>query len=67
MIVLFSGKWASLVAQWRAHLPMQKIQVLSQSQEDALEKEMWPTAVFLPRESYRQRRQVDYSPWDHEE
>ena len=35
MIVLFSGKWASLVAQWRAHLPMQKIQVLSQSQEDA--------------------------------
>ena len=31
--------------------------------EDALEKEMEPTPVFLPGEPHGQRSRVGYSPW----
>ena len=31
--------------------------------EDPLEKEWEATPIFLPRESYRQRSLVGYSPW----
>ena len=41
----------------------QETQVQSPSQEDPLEKEMTPTAVFLPGKSHRQRSLVGYSPW----
>ena len=45
--------WPSLVAQWRIHLPMQEMQVLSLAlgREDPLEEGMQPTPVFLPGES----------------
>ena len=33
--------------------------------EDALEKEMEPTPVFLPGESHGQRSLEGYSPWGH--
>ena len=44
--------WASLVAQTVKNLPaMQETWVQSPGLEDALEKEMLPTPVFLPRKS----------------
>ena len=41
---------------------MQEIQVRSLGQEDPLEKEWIPTAVFLPGEFHGQMSLVDYSP-----
>ena len=35
--------------------------------EDALEKEMQLTPVFLPRKSYEGRGLAGYSPWGHKE
>ena len=32
--------WASLMAQWRAHLPVQETWIWSLGQDDLLEKEM---------------------------
>ena len=40
---------------WRIHLPMQELWIQLLDQEDLLEEEMQPTAVFLPWKSYRQR------------
>ena len=48
-------------------LAMQKTWVQSLGWKDALEKEMAPTPVFLPRESHRQRSLVCYSPWGRKE
>ena len=52
-----------MVAQTVKNLPaMWETQVPSLGWEDPLEKEMQPTPVFLPRESYGQRRLEGYSP-----
>ena len=54
---------ASLVAQMVKNLPaMQEIQVQSLGQEDPLEKEWIPTAVFLPGEFHGLRSLEGYSP-----
>ena len=42
---------------------MQETWVRSLGQEDALEKEMQPTPVFLPGKSHGQRSLVGYSPY----
>ena len=46
---------------------MQETQVEALSQEDALEKGMQPTPVFLPGEFHGQRHLAGYSPWGSEE
>ena len=52
------------MAQIVKNLPaIQEMQVHFQDQEDALEKGMQSTPVFLPEESHRQRRLVGNSPW----
>ena len=57
-----------MVAQTVKNLPaMWETQVPSLGWEDPLEKEMQPTPVFLPRESYGQRRLEGYSLWGHKE
>ena len=56
--------WASLMVQMVKNLPaMQETRVGSLGQEDALEKEMASTLVFLPGESHGQRSLAGYSPW----
>ena len=56
--------WASLMVQMVKNLPaMQETRVWSLGQEDALEKEMASTLVFLPGESHGQRSLAGYSPW----
>ena len=53
----------SLVAQIVNNLPaMQETWVQSLSWEDALEKGILPTLVFLPGEFHEQRSLVGYSP-----
>ena len=42
---------------------MQETQVEALGQEDALEKGMQPTPVFLPGEFHGQRHLAGYSPW----
>ena len=60
----FMCRWASLVAQSVKNPPsMQETWVRSLGQEDALEKEMQPTPVFLPGKSHGQRSLVGYSPY----
>ena len=55
---------ASLVAQTIKHLSaMQETRVRSLGWEDALEKEMAATPVFLPGESHGRRSLVSYTPW----
>ena len=46
---------------------MRETQVQSLGREDALEKGMAATPVFLPRESHGQRSLVGYSPLGHKE
>ena len=56
--------WASLVAQMVKNLPvMQETWVSSLVQEDALEKGMKPSPIFLPGEFHGQRNLAGYSPW----
>ena len=43
--------------------PMQETQGQSLGQEDALEKGMLPTPVFLSGETHGQRILVGYRPW----
>ena len=63
LFILFSYPWASLVAQRVKCLPaMQETRVQSLGWEDALEKAMAPTPVFLPGESHGQRSLVGCSP-----
>ena len=55
---------ASLVAQTIKHLSaMQETQIRSLGWEDALEKEMAATPVFLPGKSHGLRSLVGYRPW----
>ena len=55
---------ASLVAQTIKHLSaMQETRVRSLGWEDALEKEMAATPVFLPGKSHGLRSLVGYRPW----
>ena len=55
---------ASLVAQTIKHLSaMQETQIRSLGWEDALEKEMAATPVFLPGKSHGQCIPAGYSPW----
>ena len=55
-----------MVAQTVKNLPaMWETQVPSLGWEDPLEKEMQPTPVFSPRESYGQRRLAGYSLCGH--
>ena len=57
-----------LVAQMVKNLPaMQETRVQSLCQEDALEKGMATTPVFLSGESRGLRRLVGYSPWGRKE
>ena len=42
---------------------MQETQVQSLGWEDPLRRKRQPTPVFLPEESYGQRRLAGYSPW----
>ena len=42
---------------------MQKMHVQSLGQEDPLEKEMAPAAVFLPGKSHGQSSLEDCNPW----
>ena len=59
---------ASLVAQTIKHLSaMQETQIRSLGWEDALEKEMAATPVFLPGKSHGLRSLVGYRPWGHKE
>ena len=44
---------------------MQETQVQSLGREDALEKEMEATLVFLPGKFHEQRGLAGYSPWGH--
>ena len=46
---------------------MQETWVQSLGQEDALEKEMATTPVFLPGEFHGQRSLAGYSPWGRKE
>ena len=46
---------------------MQETQVEALGQEDALEKGMQPTSVFLPGEFHGQRHLAGYSPWGSKE
>ena len=46
---------------------MQKTLVRSMGKEDALEKGMAITPVFLPGEFHGQRSLAGYSPWGHKE
>ena len=56
-----------MVAQMVKNLPaMRETQIPSLGWEDPLEKDMQPTPVFLPRESYGQRL-AGYSLWGHKE
>ena len=56
------------MAQMVKNLPaMQETWVRSLGLEDALEKGMATTPVFLPGESHGQRSLVGYSPWGHKE
>ena len=50
-----------MVKNW---LSMEETQGLTLGQEDALEKGMATTQVFLLGEFYGQRGMVGYSPWD---
>ena len=43
---------------------MWETQARSLGGEDPLQKEMQPTAVFLPGESHGPRSLAGYSPWD---
>ena len=53
-----------LIVQLVKNLPkMQKTWVQFLGQEDPLEKEMAPTPVLLPGESYGKRNLSGYSPW----
>ena len=57
---------ASLIAQLVKNLPaVQETRVQSLRQEDALEKGMAITPVFLPGESHGQGSLAGYSPWGH--
>ena len=59
---------ASLVAQTIKHLSaMQETWVRSLGWEDALEKEMAATPVFLPGKSHGSRSLVGYRPWGRKE
>ena len=59
---------ASLVAQTIKHLSaMQETRVRSLGWEDALEKEMAATPVFLPGKSHGSRSLVGYRPWGRKE
>ena len=55
------------MVQWsRIRPPMQEMQEIwvgSLDQEDRLEEERQPTAVFLPGEFHGLRSLVGYSPW----
>ena len=56
-----------MVAQTVQNLPaMRETQIPFLAWEDPLEKEMQPTPVFLPPESYGQRL-AGYSLWGHKE
>ena len=56
-----------MVAQKVKNLPvMRETQIPSLGWEDPLEKEMQPTPVFLPADSYGQRL-AGYSLWGHKE
>ena len=46
---------------------MQKIQLRSLGQEDALKEKWQPTPVFLPGEFHGQMSVAGYSPWDCQE
>ena len=59
---------ASQVSQWGKNPPeMQETQVPDSGQEDPLEEGMAAHLVFLPGESYGQRRMEGYSPWGRKE
>ena len=59
---------ASLVAQTIKNLSaMQETRVRSLGWEDALEKEMAATPVFLPGKSHGSRSLVGYLPWGRKE
>ena len=61
---MFKKKWASLVAQTVKNVPaMRETQVGSLGQQSPLKG--MATPVFLPGESYEQRRLVGYSPCGH--
>ena len=45
----------------------QEMQIQSLGQEDTREEVMTTHYVFLPGESYGQRRQAGYSPWGRKE
>ena len=58
-----TSDWASLMAQIVKKLPaVRETQVQSLGREDALEKGMASTLVFLPGESHGQRSLAGYSP-----
>ena len=58
--------WASLLAQTVKNLPAHAGDAGSSlCQEDTLEKEWLPTAVFLPGKSHGQRRLGGYNPQGH--
>ena len=62
------NEWTSLVAQMAKNLPaVHETWVQSLGQEDALEKGMAITPVFLPGESHGQRNLAGYSPGGHKE
>ena len=46
---------------------MHEVQVQFLGQGNAIEKEMAPILVFLPRKSHGQRTLVGCSPWGHRE
>ena len=58
-----TSDWASLMAQIVKKLPaVRETQVQSLGREDALEKGMASTLIFLPGESHGQRSLAGYSP-----
>jgi len=58
-----TSDWASLMAQMVKNLPaVRETRVRSLGREDALEKGMASTVVFLPGESHGQRSLAGYSP-----
>ena len=66
--MLSAYKRASLIAQLVKNLPtMQETWVRFLGQEDALEKEMATTPVFLLGESHGESSLAGYSPWGSQE
>ena len=59
-IGILNGDCSSVVKNLSAR---QETRVQSLGQEDALEKEMATTPVFLPGEFHGQRSLMGYSPW----